>query len=68
METRARSVVKAVVWTGLGLVVMCGVGLMFTGSLAVGGAMAVINAGLGLACYLVYARIWAHIRWGRVDA
>ncbi len=68
METRARSLVKAVVWTAIGLICMCVVGLIFTGSIAVGGAMAVINAGLGLLTYLVYERVWARIGWGRLDA
>lgn len=65
METRARTVVKSVLWTLLGLVVMVGVGFAFTGSLAVGGGMAAINAVLGFLTYLVYERVWSGIRWGR---
>ena len=68
METRARSLVKTVVWTLIGLVSMALVGLAFTGSLAVGGGMAVINACLGFVCYLIYERVWSGIRWGRLDA
>ena len=56
METRARTLVKSVLWTALGLVVMAGVGLAFTGSLAVGG---------GFLSFLVYERVWSGIRWGR---
>ncbi|MBW4982746.1 DUF2061 domain-containing protein [Mameliella sp. CS4] len=65
METRARTLVKSVLWTALGLVVMAGVGLAFTGSLAVGGGMAVVNAVIGFLSYLVYERVWSGIRWGR---
>ena len=65
METRQRTVVKAVVWTLIGLISMAGVGLAFTGSLTTGGAMAAINASMGLMVYLVYERVWANIRWGR---
>lgn len=65
METRARTLVKSVLWTVIGLIVMAGVGLVFTGSVALGGTMAVVNALLGLGCYLIYERIWAHIAWGR---
>ena len=68
METRARSVVKAVLWTLIGLIVMAGVGYAGTGSLALGGGMAATNSALGLVCYLVYERIWARVRWGRVSA
>ncbi|WP_366142863.1 DUF2061 domain-containing protein [Pseudooceanicola sp.] len=56
---------KSTLWASLGLVVMCGVGLFFTGSIALGGQMALLNAGLGLAMYAVYERIWARISWGR---
>lgn len=65
METRARTLVKSILWTMSGLLVMAGVGFAFTGSLAAGGGMAVINAGIGFVTYLVYERIWSGIRWGR---
>lgn len=65
METRRRSLVKAVIWNLIGLAVMAIVGLVATGSAAVGGAMALINTAVGLVMYLVYERIWSRIRWGR---
>jgi len=65
METRMRSIVKALIWNVIGLSVMAIVGLIVTGSLAAGGAMAVINAALGFVSYLIYERVWARIRWGR---
>jgi len=66
METRKRTLVKAVLWTAFGWTVMTFVGLAFTGSVVAGGAMAAVNAGLGLISYVVYERVWANIRWGRV--
>ena len=68
METRTRSLVKAVIWSALGFLVMALVGLGFTGSLAVGGVMAVLNTGIGLITYVLYERLWARISWGRLDA
>lgn len=65
MESRKRAIVKAVIWTLLGMLVMALVGLVFTGSLAAGGAMALVNAGLGFATYLLYETVWARIAWGR---
>ncbi|KIC44569.1 hypothetical protein RA28_16885 [Ruegeria sp. ANG-S4] len=65
METRQRSVVKAVVWNAMGLAVMTLVGLIATGSAAVGGALAVVNTAIGLTMYIVYERVWAGISWGR---
>lgn len=65
METRARTVVKSVLWTAFGLVVMAAVGFAFTGSVTVGGGMALVNSALGFVTYLLYERLWAGIRWGR---
>ena len=65
MDSRSRTLLKSTLWTLLGLVTMSLVGLVFTGSLALGGGMAAINAVLGFLCYLVYERVWAGIRWGR---
>ncbi|UWR05879.1 DUF2061 domain-containing protein [Ruegeria sp. B32] len=65
METRRRSVVKAIIWNAMGLAVMTVVGLVATGSAAIGGALAVVNTAVGLTLYVIYERIWAGISWGR---
>ncbi|SFK48081.1 DUF2061 domain-containing protein [Shimia haliotis] len=65
METRRRSVLKAVIWNVIGLVTMGIVGLIATGSLALGGKLALVNTVLGLTMYVIYERVWAGIRWGR---
>ena len=65
-DTRARSILKALIWNAIGLVTMALVGLALTGSLAMGGAMAAINTAIGTACYFVYERVWAGIAWGRI--
>ena len=65
MDSPRRSLVKALIWNVMGLVVMAGVGLAMTGSLAVGGAMAAINTCVGLTMYVIYERVWDRIRWGR---
>ncbi|WP_298847834.1 DUF2061 domain-containing protein [uncultured Ruegeria sp.] len=65
METRRRSVVKAIVWNAMGLATMTLVGLIATGSAAVGGALALVNTAIGLTLYVIYERIWAGISWGR---
>lgn len=65
METRRRSVLKALVWNLLGLATMSLVGLVATGSATLGGTLALVNTAVGLVMYLVYERIWSGIRWGR---
>ncbi len=49
----------------MGLAVMTLVGLIATGSAAVGGALAVVNTAIGLTLYVIYERVWAGISWGR---
>lgn len=65
METRRRSVVKAVIWNVIGLAMMSLIGIVTTGSAAVGGLLAVVNTAVGLVMYIFYERVWAGIRWGR---
>ena len=65
MERPERTLVKSVLWTCLGVLVMSIVGFAFTGSWRTGGGMAVLNAVIGFVTYLGYERLWARISWGR---
>ncbi|MDA7427975.1 DUF2061 domain-containing protein [Primorskyibacter aestuariivivens] len=65
METRQRTLVKGMIWIALGLVTMSLVGLLFTGSVAVGGTMALVNSAIGFVSYVLYERVWSGVRWGR---
>ncbi|MCB8838004.1 DUF2061 domain-containing protein [Aurantimonas sp. VKM B-3413] len=64
METRLRSLAKAVSWQCLGFLVMAILGFVFTGSLSSGGALAAISSVLGFVSYLLHERVWASVRWG----
>ncbi|MGB3177525.1 MAG: DUF2061 domain-containing protein [Albidovulum sp.] len=65
MDTNKRTVTKAVLWNLLGLAVMALVGFALTGSVATGGAMALINTVIGFVTYVAYERLWLRITWGR---
>jgi uncharacterized membrane protein len=65
MDTSKRTILKAILWNALGLAMMLLVGFIMTGSLALGGVMAVINTSIGLVSYMLYERLWARIAWGR---
>ena len=65
METRTRTIVKALCWQALGLKVMTVIGYVFTGSVSEGGAIAVLTTGIGTVNYVIHERIWAHVAWGR---
>ncbi len=56
---------KAVLWNAMGLIVMTLVGLVATGSAAIGGTLAIVNTAIGLTLYVIYERVWAGIAWGR---
>lgn len=66
IDSKRRSLVKALLWQALGLASMILVGLYFTGSIKTGGTMALVNAGLGLVVYLIYERFWQSVGWGRL--
>ncbi len=65
MDTKTRTLTKALVWNAIGLATMALVGFLATGSLAVGGSMALVNAALGLSMYVIYERVWDRVAWGR---
>lgn len=64
-QTKTRALVKATIWTLMGLLVMVIVGFLFTGSFATGGKMALINSCVGMITYFLYERCWDRINWGR---
>lgn len=65
MDTQRRTYIKAIIWNLIGLATMALVGFIATGSFAVGGMMALVNAAFGLTMYIVYERVWARVSWGR---
>lgn len=65
METRRRTLVKAVLWQVLGLLSMALVGFYLTGSATMGSMIALVNTSIGFAVYVLYERVWARISWGR---
>ncbi len=65
METRARSIAKALTWQLIGFVAMAFIGYLFTGSPQLGGKIAAVSVACGLVAYVLHERAWAGIRWGR---
>jgi uncharacterized membrane protein len=65
METPRRTLLKALVWQGLGLLSMTLVGWIVIGSAQLAGGLAVLNMGIGFCAYVLHERLWARVRWGR---
>lgn len=66
METPKRTLLKTLTWQALGLVMMTLIGFMMTGSVGVGGSIALSSAAVGAVCYMLHERAWARIAWGRL--
>ena len=68
LDTKWRTLVKAVVWQLLGFATMTLTGWIFTGSASQGGAIAVTGAFCGFVVYFIYERVWSRVRWGQIHA
>ncbi len=66
-DSPRRSIVKALTWQAMGLLVMTAISWLVTGSVSAGGAIAVLGAATGLVTYVLHERFWARIGWGRVS-
>ena len=65
MQSTTRTLLKSLTWQGLGLVTTMLTAYALTGSLATGGAMAIISAGVGTVMFALHERIWERVDWGR---
>ncbi len=66
LETRTRTIVKAVGWQALGLIVTAAIGWLVTGSWMQSSTLSATIAVVGLIAYVLYERLWLAIGWGRV--
>ena len=65
MDSRKRTIFKAILRNLLGLFSKVLLGFLATGSAVVGGGIALANTLIGLVCYVIYERVSARIGWGR---
>ncbi|WP_425416748.1 DUF2061 domain-containing protein [Oricola indica] len=65
MDTKIRTIAKAVTWQILGLISMCALGFWQTGS--IGGALTLAFSAslMSIGVYFLHERAWGRIRWGR---
>lgn len=68
MESRRRTLLKAIVWQIIGLMSMTLVGWLVIGSIQIAGGLAVLNMVIGFCAYVLHERAWAHVRWGLTEA
>lgn len=63
-QSSLRTVAKSMSWQAVGLVTTTGTAFLLTGSLAVGGAMAVSSAAIGAVLFVLHEKVWDRVRWG----
>jgi uncharacterized membrane protein len=62
--THARAIAKAVTWRALGSLDTMLIGWLITGSLAIGGSIAVLEVVTKMFLYYGHERVWSVITWG----
>ncbi len=68
MESRRRSLVKALTWRAGGLVVTALIALLLTGSWRAAASIGLLDTLVKLAAFYVHERMWLKIRFGRLRA
>lgn len=64
MDSKIRLIAKAITWQIAGLVSMMLIGLLFTGSIAASGGIAITGAIAGFIAYFAHELAWSKIAWG----
>ena len=68
METRKRSLMKAVSYRFFGLLVTTSVVYAFTGRLDLAGGIGLADAALKIGAFYYHERLWMRIAYGRTPA
>jgi uncharacterized membrane protein len=63
-ETSKRTLIKALSWQLMGVLVMAAVAYVVTGSLIGAGGFSLALQAFSLVCYILHERVWGRISWG----
>lgn len=64
MESKLRTIAKALTWQVLGLAMTGALAWFHTGSILTAFSFALTTAASGLAFFFVHERLWARVSWG----
>ncbi len=67
METRARSIAKALTWRTGALIVTVSVGWIVTGNPFVAASIGLVDTGAKLVAFYFHERLWLKVRFGRLQ-
>lgn len=68
METRRRSLAKALSWRVFATVITMGVAYGMTGELAFAAKIGFIDTGAKLLIYFMHERVWQRIPFGKIES
>ncbi len=66
-ETKARSVVKTILWRIIATLITWSVIYFYTGKLSESIEITVVAALIGMTIYYIYERVWNKIQWGKKE-
>lgn len=65
METTQRTIVKAISWQSLGIIVMTAIGYIHTGSLSSAMSLAGSSLIISSIFYVFHEKLWQRVSWGK---
>ena len=68
METKRRSLVKALSWRFVATFITMGIAYLVTGKLALALEIGLLDTTIKFAAYFGHERLWLRIRYGRLSA
>jgi len=68
METRYRSIIKAISWRTGGTIVTCLVAWFFTGSFDLAARIGILDTVIKIAAFYVHERLWNRFSFGKLKS
>ncbi len=67
MESTRRTIMKAVTWQTMGIIIMVALSYQQTGSLTSALSIAIGASASGFVFFFLHEKLWNAVRWGRVS-
>lgn len=65
IDTHKRSIIKAIIYRGMGIIVLAVVTWIFTESVIQVTAVTIAYHTVSIIGYYIYERVWGHMKWGQ---
>ncbi len=65
METHYRSIIKALSWRAIGIIITCSVALGITGSLELAAQIGIFDTAIKIGIFYFHERLWNRLDFGK---